>query len=442
MRIAICNTFGRFLGGVENYLGCVIPALIKDGHDVAMVFENDAPATHPRFATTGHDWCIAEIGVPRILTRLHEWCPDVVYAHAVTDPPFEQAVIKTAPAVLFAHDYSATCISGAKAFAFPQVKCCTQRFGAHCLVNYFPRRCGGMSPVTMWQNYYKRRSRLALIHRYSRILVASQAMRQEYLKHGFTAELIEFVPYPVAPATACVEGNETEPGGVPWKTSLDGRSDELHLLFAGRMVRLKGGHILLRALPLVTGRLERSLRLTFVGEGPQKAQWEKQAHELCAQNHSIRVDFAGWLQQADLQNLFRTCDLLVVPSLWPEPFGMIGPEAGNAGLPAAAFAVGGISEWLHDGINGFLAPADPPAPKELATAIIKCVANPLMYQQLRYNARRQATRFNLRHHVETLLEIFTRVIAEDNGRVNDPARHQEPERGRSAEIQTNPALLM
>src|SRR5512146_666580 len=43
-------------------------------------------------------------------------------------------------------------------------------------------------------------------------------------------------------------------------------------------------------------------------------------------------------------------------SLWPEPFGMAGPEAMRYGVPVVAFDAGGIREWLHDGQNGYLIP--------------------------------------------------------------------------------------
>ena len=57
-----------------------------------------------------------------------------------------------------------------------------------------------------------------------------------------------------------------------------------------------------------------------------------------------------------------SADLLVVPSLWPEPFGLVGLEGARSRLPAAAFAVGGIPDWLRSGVNGYLAPGDPPTP--------------------------------------------------------------------------------
>lgn len=417
MRIAVCNTFARFLGGVEGYLSRVIPALAQDCHELAMLFEMDSPAAHPLLPIPGPAWIVAEIGVSQTLRGLREWRPDIIYAHAMSDAGLEQALIETAPAVLFPHDYSATCISGAKRFAFPRLSWCSRRFGAECLVNYFPRRCGGISPITMWQNYHSRLARLEVMRGYRRLVVASEAMRQEYLRHGFEPGRVEVVPHPVTPIEAGAAGGESMARIVC--SSEVGRSDRskaVHLLFAGRMVRLKGGEILLRALPSVTQRLQRPLKLTMAGEGPAKAEWEAQARVLCAQNPLITVEFTGWLEHADLWKLMARCDLLVVPSLWPEPFGTIGPEAGTAGLPAVAFAAGGIPEWLHDGINGFLAPANPPSAAGLAAVIAKCLADPLLHQQLREGAQREAMKFSLQRHIARLLGIFAQVVDEDRDR--------------------------
>jgi len=417
MRILVCNTFGRLLGGIETYLDRVIPALAQGCCELAMLFERDSPVAHPLLPIPGPAWVISEIGVLQTLHGLREWRPDIIFVHAMSNAGFEQALIETAPAVLFAHDYSATCISGAKRFAFPRLSWCSRRFGAECLVTYFPRRCGGISPITMWQNYHGRLARLEVMRGYRRLLVASEAMQQEYLRHGFGPSRVEVVPHPVTSMTTGVAGGESTVRTVcSSEVGRSDRSNAVHLLFAGRMVQLKGGEILLRALPSVIQRLQRPLKLTLAGEGPSKAEWEAQARVLCARNPFITIEFTGWLGHADLRKLMAACDLLVVPSLWPEPFGMIGPEAGTAGLPAVAFAVGGIPEWLHDGINGFLASANPPSAAGLAAVIAKCLADPLLHQQLREGAQREAMKFSLPRHVARLLGIFAQVVDDDRNR--------------------------
>ncbi len=117
------------------------------------------------------------------------------------------------------------------------------------------------------------------------------------------------------------------------------------------------------------------------------------------------------MDAAGLDRLMRESDLLVVPSTWPEPFGLAGPEAGLRGLPAVAFAVGGIPEWLRDGVNGRLAPADPPSATGLARAIVDCLRDPAELERLRRGAREAAAGFSVDAHVAALLGLFSRIAA-------------------------------
>jgi glycosyltransferase involved in cell wall biosynthesis len=413
MRILICHRFGRLLGGIETYLQQVIPALVES-HDVALLFENDLPAAHQPLPLSDKAWFTSDMGTSQSLLRVVAWRPDIIYVHTMSDPDFEQALVGIAPAVKFAHDYSATCISGTKTLAFPHADRCLRRLGPECLVNYFPRRCGGISPITMWRDYRSHLARLHAMRQYRFVLVASDAMRQEYMRNGFQPSQLLIVRYPVAVLT---EMGGVRPGHCLKVAHGGVDADALHLLFAGRMVRWKGGEVLLGALPQITESLQRRVKLTLAGEGPAKARWEAQARVLCAQNPLITIEFSGWLQQADLQKLMRSCDLLVIPSLWPEPFGLVGLEAGMVGLPAAAFATGGIPEWLEDGINGFLAPANPPSAVGLAAAITKCVVDPSLHRQLREGAQRRAMRFNLPGHLKRLLDIFIQAVERDAYRI-------------------------
>jgi glycosyltransferase involved in cell wall biosynthesis len=410
VRIVVANTFGRALGGIESYLSRVIPALRLAAHEVAMLFEYDAPRERPRVANSDRTWCVSEVGIERTLCELRAWQPDIVYTHGMSDQRLEQMMLETLPAVHFAHDYSALCISKRKAFGFPSVRTCTRPFGWQCLLHYFPHRCGGLNPITMWQQYRGSIDRRKLMQRYRRILVPSEAMRQEYLRNWFQPDRVETLLHPVPTSEEesldCesgefvrrASGNVVDETAPPYPMS--------HLLFAGRMVQAKGGAILLAALPHAAAILHRPLYLTLAGDGPARLEWERQARNLCERDRSMRVVFTGWQEGANLQKLFEASDLLVVPSLWPEPFGLIGPEAGMTGLPAAAFDVGGISEWLQDGINGFVAPATPPTAHGLAAVITKCLGDESRYQELRKGARREAAKFGLEQHVRRLLAIF------------------------------------
>ncbi len=101
-----------------------------------------------------------------------------------------------------------------------------------------------------------------------------------------------------------------------------------------------------------------------------------------------------------------------MPSLWPEPFGRVGLEAGLYGVPTAAFAVGGIPEWLCDGANGHLASGEPPTASGLADAIWRCLTDRDHFTQLCDGAREQAQRFGVNQHIDQLCKLFEEVVAQ------------------------------
>jgi glycosyltransferase involved in cell wall biosynthesis len=92
--------------------------------------------------------------------------------------------------------------------------------------------------------------------------------------------------------------------------------------------------------------------------------------------------------------------------VWPEPFGLVGLEAGAFGVPAVAYDVGGIGEWLTEGVNGWLAPGDPPAVDGLAALLARAAAHPADLAALRPGALAAARRMSLAAHVERLERIL------------------------------------
>jgi glycosyltransferase involved in cell wall biosynthesis len=174
---------------------------------------------------------------------------------------------------------------------------------------------------------------------------------------------------------------------------------------------LKGGQTFLDALPRVAASLEKPLRVTFAGDGCERQAWQRQAAQVQSGQQNLSIEFTGWMNRQEADSLLKGCDLLVVPSVWPEPFGLVGPEAGLRGVPVVAFAVGGISDWLVNDVNGYLAPGDPPTPDGLAEAILRCLSDPARHASLRDGALKMARQFNLKDHLSALREVFEHVTA-------------------------------
>jgi glycosyltransferase involved in cell wall biosynthesis len=169
---------------------------------------------------------------------------------------------------------------------------------------------------------------------------------------------------------------------------------------------IKGPLTLLRAATLAAPRLDRPLRLTIAGRGSADGQLLKAVDAVRRRHPSIDVRIAGWLDEAGRADALADTDVVVVPSLWPEPFGLAGIEAGFAGVPAVGFAVGGIPEWLEDGVNGVLAPGDPPTASNLADALVRCLGDERLYRRVCDGARTVAARYRLGGHLDRLESVL------------------------------------
>jgi glycosyltransferase involved in cell wall biosynthesis len=403
MRIAILNWSNRRIGGTGTYLSAVTPHLQRAGHEVGLWHEVNTPIDYDLIPLPPDApvWSVSDLGLEAALAGLESWQPHLLYSHGMLDPSVERRTLDIAPAVFFAHNYYGTCISGAKTFKSPAVTPCDRQFGWQCLARYYPRRCGGWNPVTMVRLYRQQRDRLDLLSRYRAIVTHSTHMQNEYVNHGLQASRVFNVKYGsdfehAAPCHVAISSHTD--GDRPWR-----------LIFVGRMDELKGGRELLRALPDVVASLGRAVHLTFAGDGPQRSTWDAIAQRVRAREPRISVDFTGWVGRSRIDALFAQSDLLVLPSLWPEPLALVGLEAARHRLPVAAFAVGGVAEWLTSGQNGYLAPGNPPTVGGLTDAIVACLRDPQTHARLREGASRLSPDFSFDTHVDLLLRAFDDV---------------------------------
>jgi glycosyltransferase involved in cell wall biosynthesis len=392
LRIAVATRRSGHGGGVEQYLATVVPALVGSGHELACWFETVSPAdSSPRWDDVT---CWTADQANDSLSALAEWRPDVIFAQGISSPGLERALMALAPSVCFAHSYYGTCISGAKMHRSPTVRCCTRRFGAACLVHYYPRRCGGLSPLTLLSLYRRQQARLDLLRQYDRILVASRHMAAEYSRHGLE-DKTRVVPLPIASAArslACTHGN-----------------DLIRLLYLGRLEEAKGAHIAIDSAAMVAASTGRRTELQMSGEGSREPQLKQRAARAMTRDRRLTVNFTGWLSPDKCVDALDQADLLLVPSCWPEPFGMVGVEAALRGVPAVAFAVGGIPEWLTDGVHGRLVRADPPDSRHFADAIIDCLADPGELASMRERCKTSARRFSVDAHITQLNAVLGEV---------------------------------
>jgi len=321
---------------------------------------------------------------------VRRWAPDVCFSHNMTNLSTDRTLTEIGPVVKFMHGYFGTCVSGQKSFGWPTARPCDRRFGPACLALYAPRHCGRLSALTLVRSYRHAITQQSLFDRYRAIIVASGHMKREYVANGADAARVHVNALfaPEGPS-GCGDFDAAAPPSVA---------------FFGRMTMLKGGDLLVRAVAAASAQIGRPIRLVMVGDGPQRRRWEELAERL-----SVASTFVPWQRGDDRWPWLENVHLLAVPSTWPEPFGLVGLEAGRLGVPSVAFDVGGIGEWLRPGVNGYLIPGDPPRAEALADAIAHAFRHPSELALLRAGAVRVAREATLAAHLDRLDDILDAV---------------------------------
>ncbi len=92
-----------------------------------------------------------------------------------------------------------------------------------------------------------------------------------------------------------------------------------------------------------------------------------------------------WQTQENLHKVYRHLDICVVPSLWPEPFGIVAVEAMACQRPLVATRVGGLQEIVVDGETGFL--VDPSDPQMLADRLEQLLDDPELRRSMGLKGR-------------------------------------------------------
>jgi glycosyltransferase involved in cell wall biosynthesis len=408
MRIALASTNARLVGGAESYLDVVIPLLHQAGNQTALICEYDAPTHRPRITIDQASplWLVSESDMAPALEALKQWRPDVIFSQCIRTVALEEQMQAIAPVINFVHTYYGLCISESKMFSFPHPLTCNRPLGKLCLAHFFPHRCGGLSPLTMLRDYRVQTARLNALRSSRAIVTASEHMRSEILRHGFPPDMVRAVGLPVLDSTATYPLKPIDYSGGSLSENGDDVNLPYRVLFIGRMEKPKGASLLIDAMALAAAKLNRRLTLTLAGDGRERAALENQVHGVSAHNPSVEVAFTGWLNREQLCSLIDRSDLLAVPSLWPEPFGLVGVEAGLRGLPAVAFDIGGIASWLEDGVNGRLVRGRPQTALAFAFVLADCLSDAENHVRLRRGARNLALHHSPQTHIDQLLTVL------------------------------------
>jgi len=380
----LCDHVGD-VGGAERYWETVLPAVAARGVRVRLLGREVSSGAGFGVEARAIPWG-GEDGTPspeaagEVAAELAAAPADAVITASVFDTAVLDAVRSAAPQWLVRiHDHRTFCPTGDR--VFPQFPApCSARMGSACRGATLVRGCvHGPRPDSFKKIAARERLRRR-IARADRVLVSSAHMRATCAHNGIDDARLAITPPPLPDAA--------------YAASPAARPQRRTLLFASRLTPRKGLRSLIAALAQMDPH-ERPL-LVVAGEGER----EENDARADAERTGVAVDWRGKLGAAQLRDAIDEAWAVAVPSLWPEPFGLVGIEAQARGRPAIAYRVGGIGDWI-DGAGIAVPRADERA---LADAIRR-VLDDATWSALAASARARAERYRLDAHVEKLMQL-------------------------------------
>jgi glycosyltransferase involved in cell wall biosynthesis len=187
--------------------------------------------------------------------------------------------------------------------------------------------------------------------------------------------------------------------------TFDGRP--LRFGYVGRIDLLKGLHVLLKALKLLPNGKRCELHIF----GATRNRWDEEYRRKALSNYhgNVKLFDHGFIPHAKLDDVYSSIDVLVVPSILPEAFGLVVAEAFSAGRPVIVTNSGALQELVRDGIDGLVVERNDS--KVLAEAMQKFIENPDLILEMSNQIRPVKT---IQQYVDEIEKIYRQLIYSKN----------------------------
>ena len=220
-----------------------------------------------------------------------------------------------------------------------------RRTGTPCIVR---GEANGLRPRAAW----KRLGHRLLLSRYAAVLAIGTNNRAYCIEQGVPASKLFMTPYCVDNTrfATMADAARTDPGreAVSARFGLDAGATTF--LFSGKLVEKKRPGDLVEAMRQLHQRGITGIQLLLVGDGPLRAELERQAE-------GLPIRFAGFLNQSEIGTAYAASDCLLLPSDAGETWGLVVNEAMASGLPAiVSDQVGCAVDLIEPGVTGDVFP--------------------------------------------------------------------------------------
>lgn len=312
MKILVYSRTNELIGGVERFIEAQIDSLLSLDIELSLYFEEFSEARKMKIPNGVNILFKKEVSNASF---------DKVIIHKFNDDDLIESLSKRFETIAVIHDHEYYCKRGHK--YYPNNKNCNQAFNnVSCgLCSGFGLKKSQKFPFLKIENN-NTADKLKILKSFNMFVVISDYMKSNLELNGINENLISIA----RPFVSKQSWEATPP-------------KKKQGLYVGQLIKGKG------ILKLARKYKEKNWTLSIVGTGKDMAGLNK----LAMGNEYIKT-----LGFQNPDGFYRESNFLVFSSTWSEPFGLAGIEAMSFGLPVVAFNVGGVSDWLRHGENGFL----------------------------------------------------------------------------------------
>lgn len=381
------------MGGMNTFIAAQNALFVRAGWSVSEII--CTPTAQPgslHLPPSGRRSGLQATG--RLRRIIAEIRPDALIAHSVyyaLGPQTLHALQEMIPSIYVLHDVTPLCPRGTRLRRDGQQ--CARTQGINCISSACYR--AGEQGRWMSDTYglFVRALQTRAARSVQQWVVPSRYLAGLLQLHGIPDSRIALVPHFVDDESS---DGIAQSGTLP----VPGR-----LLYAGRLVPEKGIGCLLQALSQL-GDIDWSLHIC--GSGPERGILQQQVAQ---RGWETRIRFFDTLDRQALAKEYRQAAVVVMPSLIPESFGLVGLEAMRHARPVAGFASGGMSEWLRDDLTGRIAAWGDA--QSLAQILRELLERPGYAQRLGEQGRALALQeFSPEIHLRRMREVLERTIAQ------------------------------
>ena len=391
MRILLVHQlyYPNMVGGAEYSVQTLAEGLTALGHEVVVVCTRKANGVH----VTSHEGVkVYQVGLKNVYWPFdghnHQLLKPLAHALNAYNPlmarEVAQIIEKEVPDVVHTHNlggFSAATWRAIEQFDVPLVHT-LRDYSLLCPRNAFTSGHACESPC--WTCRPFAMPRRACTDAVDVVVGVSQYTLDRHLDWGY---------FKTTPYRAVIHNAYDVPEGD--RVSLGKPHDVLRLGFLGGLTRRKGFGFVLKTLAAADHTWE-----LYIG-GRTESDYVR---DLRARYESPHLHFLGYVNPADF---FKTIDVLLVPSLWPEPFGRIVVEAYTHGVPVIASNRGGLREIVKDGQVGFT--FDPNHPSKMIECIRKFEENGSLLKRMQQAVIQEAKRYRVGRHIQAYLDVYEQM---------------------------------